>query len=129
MNIKKTIKTSICALVVASLMALPVFAGNSSPANSGTFYVHQDYEANVYQNTDRNVLYAFANGYVASVNGVNKVSGTYATLTISCPQGSRNFTGSGTYRFGGYLSSNTCTFSETLSADRTAIASGSISIA
>ena len=35
----------------------------------------------------------------------------------------------GTYRFNGYLSSNTCTFSETLSADRTAIASGSISIA
>lgn len=115
-------------LALATAAALPAFAGNSSPANSGSFYVQVDKAAGVNQ-TDRNVLYAYAAGYNVSVNTINVVIGNSATVKVSCPMGSRSFTVSGNSSFGGYTGSSTCVFNESITAEHTAIANGSVSLA
>ena len=127
MRKKKLFLTMVLALTLAFAAAAPAFAGNSEPANSGSFYVQVDKAAGVNQ-ADHNVLYAYSRGYRVTVNGINVVSGINATVNVSCPMGTLSFTVAGEDTFGGYTSSDTCTFNESISADHTAIANGTVSI-
>ena len=116
----------VLALTLAFAAAAPAFAGNSEPANSGSFYVQVDKAAGVNQ-TDYNVIFAFSGGYRVNVNVLNVVSGINATVNVSCPMGTRSFTVPGQATFAGYTGGN-CTFNESISADHTAIANGTVSI-
>lgn len=119
-----SIRAAAAALTLA--LAVPVYAGNSEPADVGSFYLNQEPPAGVYMTTDSNCIYSYGRGYFGTVGVINIVSGTYAVVTISGPTGSQQFSGPSTATFTGSSGNNTVIFTETFSANGTAIASGTV---